>query len=993
MKRISLLPLLLLLVLIGRIDGQQLVLKTYDRSSGLASDYVMCMMQDRDGFIWFGTDRGVSKYDGKEFKSYTIRDGLPDNFISAIFQDTEGYIWFGTYEGGVARFDGTSFHVYSMKEGLLGNSVIKITQDRKERVYFLTNNGTSVLYRKTFSSFPLVNRMVEMTTNNDGEVVLSSEKHFYTFLQTEDTALQYQKKDNSLFSGSTKIKFLNVAFRKRFNADVALGSLNGFRLSKYQNDSSLFNVKEYQFGRVSSIIEGMDTTLWCATLDNGITEVNEKGIRSYTTQHGLAQQRVEAMIRDYEGNIWISTFGSGVQKLSGSNVRSLRQADGLPDNHVFTIYEDSKHRLWFGTVKGMSVLENGILRQIHFLDKDMKEVRSIIEDENGMYFIGTFEYLFGPASFEQLVSGSLLKKGRIGYGVAALALTPSKERVNLNNDMWIATYGDGAIHKTGEDTTNFRVTDGVASDLIDEIISGPSGLWFLSRSAGATLLQGKSFTTYSMNNGLPSNTIFSLYEEPTTPATSKPVVWFGTDAGLIRHENGQFKLFDEHNGLHGLPVLGIFSKENIGNGGLIVVTPKGLHLCENNSIRLVQTFPFLSSENISINDVHFSRSTNLLWLATLNGVYSLDIRIQPRKTVPPKIVVTKILVDTSTVYEFQMTGNLQQQAIQLEHEQNNVMIEYAALSFISEKEVRYRFRLEPLEKSWSPLTKDRHVQYRNLNDGEYTFSVEAINGDGVRSEQSARLRFVIAIPYWESWWFLSLSGFAFSGLLIGAIIYVSQKNLKKRLHELEQRHAIQNERERISRDLHDNVGAQIVSIISGLELAERYSESKKEGITNVLDSLKGDARSTMTMLRETIWALQASEMTVAKLATELEQYTRKQIKYHPNLVLQFLVDGETNAALRPVEAINILRIAQEALSNCLKHASPSKIDIQLQVDREKIFHLKFCNDGCSGEHEHEFSGGKGLPNMERRTREIGGTFQFLKNDEHTACVELSVPLK
>ncbi|MBI3194232.1 MAG: hypothetical protein HYZ34_07190, partial [Ignavibacteriae bacterium] len=490
-----------------------------------------------------------------------------------------------------------------------------------------------------------------------------------------------------------------------------------------------------------------------------------------------------------------------------------------------------------------------------------------------------------------------------------------------------------------------------------------------------------------------SNTIFCLYEEPSTFSVSqKEVVWFGTDVGLIRFEEGQSKLFAEKEGLCGVPVMGIFLNENSKGDKLLIVTPKGLHQYEHNSIRLIQTFPFLSSENISINDVHYSASSNLLWIATPNGVYSLSVEERAPKIIPPKVLVTKMFVDTSLIYEFLPSGNVQEQLIELEHSQNNVMMEYASLSFVSESEVRYRFRLEPLEKTWSLLTKDRHVQYRNLNDGEYRFVVESLNGDGVSSGQEAQIQFVIAIPYWESWWFLSLSGFAFSGLLIGTIIYVSQRNLKRKLQDMERQQALQNERERISRDLHDNVGAQLVNIISGLELVGRFSESKQTEMRSVLDSLQGDARATMSLLRETIWALQSSSMTTDKFGKELELYVRKQLRYHPNIVLKFLVDGTTRATLRPVEAINLMRIVQEALSNSLKHASPTLIEIHLHADDFGVFQLHLSNDGCLKECDEELSGGKGIPNMERRAREIGGMFQFAHEDQ-TASVSVSIPIR
>ncbi|MBI5216911.1 MAG: hypothetical protein HY960_14250 [Ignavibacteriae bacterium] len=231
MRRIIGFLFLFQLLVANEIHAQQLVLKTYDRSSGLASDYVLCMFQDRDGFIWFGTDRGVSKYDGREFRTYTQRDGLPDNFITAIFQDTEGYMWFGTYERGVARFDGTSFQVYSTKEGLRGNSVSKIIQDSKGKIYFLTNNGPSVLYRNSFSSFPVENKTLYMTMNDDGNVVLHSNKYLYTFLPCTDWNT-FSLFSNTVsirisISGSNSFKMMVVSIPDIFGSSISMRTIFG----------------------------------------------------------------------------------------------------------------------------------------------------------------------------------------------------------------------------------------------------------------------------------------------------------------------------------------------------------------------------------------------------------------------------------------------------------------------------------------------------------------------------------------------------------------------------------------------------------------------------------------------------------------------------------------------------------------------------------------------------------------------------------------------
>ncbi|MBI3194569.1 MAG: hypothetical protein HYZ34_08920, partial [Ignavibacteriae bacterium] len=334
MKRLFLIYFLTLLMVFGRMRAQQLVLKTYDRSSGLASDYVLCMMQDRNGFIWFGTDRGISRYDGKMFTTYTAREGLPDNFITTMFQDKDGFLWFGTYEGGISRFDGKSFLSFSTRQGLTGNSIREITQDKFGRMYILTEAGLTVFYQNNYSSLHFKNNIIHMVMNEEEKISIYTPRFWYRIIPTNDKTILYQRLENKLLYGSTSVKGLSNALRNRFNADLCIGFSNNFQLVKFHNDTSFQTVRKYRKGNIAAIVDGLDSTLWCGTLADGIAEVDETNAVWYDTRHGLAQRRVEAMIRDYEGNIWISTFGSGVQKLSGSYVRSFKQPDGLPDNHV-----------------------------------------------------------------------------------------------------------------------------------------------------------------------------------------------------------------------------------------------------------------------------------------------------------------------------------------------------------------------------------------------------------------------------------------------------------------------------------------------------------------------------------------------------------------------------------------------------------------------------------------------------------------------------------
>ncbi|TAK63034.1 MAG: hypothetical protein EPO24_04530, partial [Bacteroidetes bacterium] len=970
-------PIITILVILGIIaalplSAQQLVLKTYDRSSGLASNFVMNMYQDRDGFIWFATDRGVSRYDGNSFTTLTTRDGLPDNFVQYVTQDRDGFMWFGMYEHGAARFDGTRFQLFTSKEGLLGSTISWITQDHFGRLYFRTEEGLSLFHNGQFRAAVKTGRGEISTSHPDGRIYFAKGDTLFRIEPTNDNEIQYRKLCRIPYRGIISIGFFERESRAWDSARMYIGSYGGIGLVKFLNDTTVSPVAHYTVSRnVGTIIHEGDSVLWCGTLAEGIVKITPAGVTHFGTREGLLQQRVETLMRDYEGNLWLSTFGSGVQKLSAPSVVIYKKENGLAHNYVSKIFEDKSGKLWFGTSSGLSVRYHDTLIRLATHEPRVREIQSIIQDDDGNYFIGTFEYLFGPHSIRQLFSRDSLKPIRIGYGVSGIFpyRVPADSPRRLP-PVWIGTFGNGINLLRADDSVIYSSGKEICSNVIEKVISTGGAAWFISRNGGASRLENGQFQLFSTANGLPSNAIFSVYED-----SLRKKLWIGSDAGLTLLENGNIRTFTGQDGILGIPVLGIFPRAGHlrqTEDELFIVTQKALHRYSDNKIEISNTFSFAQEGSLSINDVLYSAQTDILWIGTIQGAYQIPLSSFHGATIAPKVAITSVLVDTTVLFTHATTLSGTFEPMELLHNQGNLTISYAGLSFVSESDVKFQIKLEPLDSYWSQPTNDNHLQVRNLPDGNYRFLVKAVSGEGVVSEEPALFSFRILPPFWKRWWFLSLTGLAFLGTVAGGIRYISQRQLRKQVQELERKQALQIERERISRDLHDNVGAQLVTIISGLELAGRYTDAKQRETKRMLDSLKDDARATMALLRETIWALQSAEMTVEKFTHELEQYVRKQLTYHPEIALRFAAEGVLTGTLRPVEAINVLRIVQEALSNCFKHASPTIIELHLTVESDNAIHLRMVNDGCKRERDSDLSGGKGLLNMERRAPKLAG---------------------
>ncbi len=993
--------ILFLGVILGQVStflmAQQLVLKNYDKTSGLPSNYITAIMQDRDGFIWFGSDHGISRYDGKSFITYDTRDGLPDNFITKIVQSSDGNIWISMYEHGVAKFDGKHFQSFTTAEGLNDNAIGNMLCDGYGRVFFLSHSGVSAYVNGQFTFVCPVSDYATGTILPNGAILFTNNDSIYRIDSSIDNSIQYRRVRSEHISGISTMGIFDKPSSIWGGGELFISSNEGVNVFKFMNDTTLIRVALYQInGRISEMVAEGDSAIWCSTFSNAINKITRDTVIHFDTKQGLLQQRVERMMRDYEGNLWFSTFGNGAQKLSTTSASIFRQSDGLPGNSVSEIFEDANHTMWFGTSTGLSFLENDSIYRVASHNLDMKEIRAITQDKYGDYYIGTFEYLFGPVTHADLLSEKSIRKVRIGYGVSGIfPISDSVLHAGRLPSVWVGSYGEGITRISGNNVRMYRMKEGICSNIIEDVIPGINSIWFPSHSTGVTTFSNDKFVTYSLRDGLPSNGVYSVYEETNSEHSKR--IWFGTDNGLTLLNNGVARTYSTTDGLFGAPVVGIFPDTfftSQHDTALWIVTPKGLHRILNGTLSFIGAFSFNQTGDLSINDVCLS-SDNNLWCGTPQGVYKINLSTFQSKSNPPKVAITGVEQDTNVVFMHTYGANTGQSGEEHEllYNQNNLNFKYAGLGFVSEADMKFSYKLEPLDNAWSEPNGDNHIQFRNLADGEYRFAVVAINGDGITSSMPAYFSFKILPPYWKRWWFIASIIICAAGASIVTIRLLVKQKLRKQAEEFERRQAVQQERDRISRDLHDNVGAQLVNIISGLELAGRYSDVRQVETKTVLDSLKDDTRVTMALLRETIWALQSSEMSIEKFAIELEQYIRKQLKYHPQIKLTFNFEAGTTALLRPVEAINMLRIAQEALSNSLKHASPSTISVRVFIDSTSYLNLYMWNDGCLTVNDTIVSGRRGLPNMERRASEIGGTFQFVQHDENSASVEVCLPIK
>ena len=306
---------------------------------------------------------------------------------------------------------------------------------------------------------------------------------------------------------------------------------------------------------------------------------------------------------------------------------------------------------------------------------------------------------------------------------------------------------------------------------------------------------------------------------------------------------------------------------------------------------------------------------------------------------------------------------------------------------------RYSFRLDGFETEWSTPMPDAQREYTNLAPGAYTLRARATLADG-RTSTPVAYAFSVEAPWYRTAWAIALYVVLFAGLVAGATRYLSHLRLRQRVRALETERRLQNERERISRDLHDHVGAQLSNIKSGLELvrlaasAGRPTQARKH-----LHTLDDDVDLTMSQLRDTIWALHGPSITLQELGQQVERFLDRQTRYRDRPTATWHVEADPEQTLSPIQGLHVFRVIQEAVNNALKHANADALAVRLSETEEQTLTIVVQDDGvgfpCA---PHEANGGYGLENLKARAEELDTTVEISSDAPTGTSVRLTVPI-
>ena len=975
---------------VSKYDGKNF--KNYTTAQGLAGNVVFAIIEDKGGNIWIGTTAGASKYNGSYFINYTVSQGLAGNFVTSLLQDRSGNIWLGTHDGGVSKYDGKHFINYSTSQGLANNYVRCIMQDSKGNIWFGTDAGGASRY--------------------DGS-------HFTNYTQKQGLA-------NNSINAITQDAAGNLWLGT--NAGVSEYNFSTFR--NYTTADGLADNNVY------SICHDQNGSTWFGTHTKGVSKYDGRRFKNYSKNEGLADNKINSILQDKQGNVWISSQGGGISRYEGNSFTSYTTTQGLAGNLVFSIIQDKSNNLWFGTYEGGVSKYNGQQFENYSKAQGLPDISiwSMLSDRDGNIWFGSDRA--GVSKYD----GTNFTNYSTAQGLTGNAIISMMQ--DRDGNIWFGTRENGVSKFDGKSFTSYTMLQGLAGNNIQSIIQDSAGnIWFGTRGGGASKYDGSNFTNYTTAMGLVDNNISSLYPAKTGD------VWLGTDGmGVSRYDGKKFTTYNTDHGLADNAVS--FISEDKTRSILWFGTNQGLSGARE-KLTSAETLMDISFENFSkitghpMHDVStggmFADKTGILWAGSGEGrLIRFDYSALSKKnTKPLSISIQEIKINNSTIcwnnlLRFQpkhlpsdslsmlneMVGSfgkvltpaildsmgkkyktIKFQGITkfypvpvhlvLPHQYNNITISFAAIAPAMPAQVKYQYKLENYNNEWSPPGNYFSAVFGNIPQGDYIFKLKALSPYGVWSE--TEYAFTVLPPWWFTWFAYALYALAASLLFYAFYINGKRKAERKQATQINIILGTQEEeRERISRDLHDDIGARLTNI-NLLSALGQQKINDPEQISAHLLHLSDEVQNSVEALDDIVWSIDTQNDSTPEITARMRRYTAE---VFDGTAIRYTINADENLLPAKLPASlrrNLFFVFKEAINNIQKHAMASVVTIDLTATANSL-NMQVTDDG-KGFDTNQSTQRNGLKNMQQRLQKCRGrlTVHSALGKGSLLKIEMSLP--
>jgi signal transduction histidine kinase/ligand-binding sensor domain-containing protein len=1039
------------------------LIDVWDTERGLPHSTVTSIAQTPDGYLWVGTlHGGLARFDGARF--VTFHPGNTPAFesieVQRLLVDVTGKLWIGMVGGlllswdegrfrcerknppspeswiqslvvnrsdevVMSTFGGWLFHVWPQGgtnrwetfKAPDGDSFSAFCEERGGRIWYRTKDGgVGVFADQQFSRVPTNCGLASLRINT-----LTRDAEGHIWVGTDKEVAMWDGRQFARMTPTNGPPELTVR-QLVFASDGSFWVREDTKLRKCVDRRWVREASPWQGNlrpapRPIEMFSDREGGVWLTHYSDGLWHVDGEGhVARISNQEGLPTNQVECWFQDHEGNVWAGLSGGGLVRVRRRSFSVVWPAGSPLERAARSVCEDATGAMWFGT-SGDSFLRwrDGQFTSVTPMVEQMAgRDGTVFPDAAGRVWLGSVGngvWVFEtnalwrpfPATGGGLVARALFadSQGRMWIGndfglffwdsgpdpqltpapgfqpVFVSAITEDK-----NGSLWIGT-GDGELccyDPKAARSVRYKPAAGPAAVRFWALLADDDGvIWIGTLGGGLLRFKDGEFTRYATRDGLPNEHVSQILEGP------RGDLWLGTRAGIARVSKRDLDQFARGH-IRSVPCV-TYGKFD----GLPSVECSGG--CQPGCWR--------------------SRDGRL-WFATVKGIVNVQPRDIAFNPLPPPVVIEEVLVDgevqqpkfgvqspTAPARGSFPSRVARHPLVEIGPGRHNLEIHFTGLSFTAPDKVLFKYRLEGMQSEWVAAGNQRSVTYNFVPPGAYRFQVLACNNDGVWNEAGATLALIVRPYFWQTWWFKVAGLVLLVGGSGGAIGHFERRKARRKLERLQQQRALEAERARIAKDIHDDLGASLTRI-SLLSDAARSDLGDPAQTETSLARIAGTALELTRAMDEIVWAVNPKNDRLDSLVNYLSKFAQD---FLGDAGLAYRLEVPPQLPRWPLGSQvrhNLFLAFKEALHNVVKHAVASEVHVALAMQREG-FVLTVTDNGCGfrlddptatpGAAPGRLGGGNGLANMKSRLEEVGGQFEVQSGFGRGTTVRFVVPVK
>jgi signal transduction histidine kinase/ligand-binding sensor domain-containing protein len=976
--------------------------RTWLAEDGLLDNRVVGIAQTSDGYLWVATQSGVVRFDGVRFQRVSLAS-FPDRIagtMRALMLDQRGRVWLAKEEGGTLFcFEGAQVRMLTADQSLQAQRSMAL--DGNGDLWVAYSTGKVIRYNQdgkvdaftVKDGLPKGDDVCWLASGRDGKLWFAKGSHVGVFRNGRFNILE---------------NFGSPALRIAAARSGGIWICAGQQILKYDEGIETVKLGEITPDKTgghssfesSVLLEDREGAVWVGTISSGLFRCDSNTV----TRVEVSNPAILSLAEDREGNLWVGTRG-GLNQLQRCLTSIIKPTDGLPFQGVQSVCQDVTGALWLVGENGVLVRGQGTNWTIQSPSGGLVQahVMCVAADPNGSVWIGAY----GGALYHW-VDGQF---NDLGLQTSLYQKSLRSLLVMNNGDLWIGTDSPGVLYRLrGGKLQSFNLPPGFrliramaedadgnfwagASDgllvrvtgdtLVDETAKFPrfsirclrgthdGSLWIGYAGFGVGRLRGGLMTRFTSDQGLPNDYVSQILED------DRGGIWFAGNQGIFRVRERDFDDLADGLATRVWPV--VYGRSE-GLPGL----QASFDLCPD-SLRA---------------------SGDRLFFSMLSGLAEVRLDYAKLNYQPPNVFIERVTADAQTFVVYQditmvsptngaapmgLSNPGDKGGLQLPPGLQQVQFEFTALSFVAPDNVQFRYQLEGLDKNWVDAGTRRVASYTHPPPGHYRFKVIACNNDGIWNKTGDTLPVTFETYFWETLWFkFTVTLTSFAGLS-GIVVLVLRRRHRLVVERLEHQRALELERNRIARDLHDDLGVGLTEIGLLGDLAGAIGELPPTSRER-LQEITGRARTLAATLDEIVWAINPANDTSQSLVDYFFPYAQKLLGRAGIRCRLEVIEPLPVGNLNAEERHEFFHAYKEALNNIIRHSGATQSQVTISAAEGNLL-IRVADDGCGLEDAAGKGAHHGLAGMRERLLRLGGRCEITGSVGNGTTVTFIIPVQ